>query len=132
MQHPTLNSREHLLLTDGAVAGKTVVFSQFATVIKHVEAVLKSIEVPHVKIAQGDNLEMLRSAVATFNSDESCGVFLLHAGTAAAGLTLTAARYVILMEPFLAAAVTLCKPRPPCMYPACQQLALEKSPTGSL
>jgi hypothetical protein len=38
------------------------------------------------------------------STDPTCLVFLLHAGTAAAGLTLTAARHVFLLEPFLSAA----------------------------
>ena len=41
------------------------------------------------------------SAVRRFRDDPSCRVLLLHAGTAAAGLTLTHADLVILLEPFL-------------------------------
>ena len=40
------------------------------------------------------------SAVRIFNRDPSVTVFLLHASTAAAGLTLTVASKVVLMEPF--------------------------------
>ena len=39
--------------------------------------------------------------MARWNTDPNCRVFLLHAGAAAAGLTLVAARKVFLMEPFL-------------------------------
>ena len=42
-------------------------------------------------------------AVKVFNEDASISVFLLHAGQAAAGLTLTAASHVFLMEPFMKA-----------------------------
>jgi hypothetical protein len=42
-------------------------------------------------------------AVKVFNEDASVSVFLLHAGQAAAGLTLTAASHVFLMEPFMKA-----------------------------
>ena len=41
------------------------------------------------------------SAVKRFREDPACRVLLLHAGTAAAGLTLTHADLVILLEPFL-------------------------------
>jgi hypothetical protein len=41
------------------------------------------------------------SAVRDFNTVEDIRVFLLHAGQAAAGLTLTAAAHVFLMEPML-------------------------------
>ena len=40
-------------------------------------------------------------AVARFRDDPACRVLLLHAGSAAAGLTLTHADLVILLEPFL-------------------------------
>lgn len=43
-----------------------------------------------------DNSEALQK----WNIDPKCHVFLLHAGTAAAGLTLTAACHVFLLEPF--------------------------------
>ena len=36
----------------------------------------------------------------TWSTKPSCRVFLLHAGAAAAGLTLVAAQHVFLMEPF--------------------------------
>jgi E3 ubiquitin-protein ligase SHPRH len=40
-------------------------------------------------------------AVQRFRDDEDCHVLLLHAGSASAGLTLTHADLVILLEPFL-------------------------------
>jgi E3 ubiquitin-protein ligase SHPRH len=89
---------------DGSLRGKAVVFSQHKSVIQHASYLLKATGVRHVSICPGDNQQTLRNAVATFNSEQSCGVFLLHAGTAAAGLTLTAARHVFLLEPFLSAA----------------------------
>ena len=91
-------------LHNGSEPGKAVVFSQHKSVIQHASTLLKAAAVRHVSIAPGDSQTTLREAVATFNAEKSCGVFLLHAGTAAAGLTLTAARHVFLLEPFLAAA----------------------------
>lgn len=56
--------------------------------------------VPHVTIVKGDQHAHLESAVETWSTKPSCRVFLLHAGAAAAGLTLVAAQHVFLMEPF--------------------------------
>jgi len=56
--------------------------------------------VPHVSIVKGDQHVALESAVHTWSTQPSCRVFLLHAGAAAAGLTLVAAQHVFLMEPF--------------------------------
>ena len=88
----------------GSQAGKAVVFSQSTEVIKHAAAMLGAAGLPYVSICPGDSQKKLRDAVADFNNQKSRRVFLLHAGTAAAGLTLTAARYVFLLEPFLFAA----------------------------
>ena len=55
---------------------------------------------PHVTIVKGDQHAALENAVETWSTKPSCRVFLLHAGAAAAGLTLIAAQHVFLMEPF--------------------------------
>ena len=41
------------------------------------------------------------TALHTFTTQPSCNVLLLHSGAAAAGLTLTCAQNVILLEPFV-------------------------------
>jgi hypothetical protein len=48
-----------------------------------------------------------KEAVGQFTGSEACRVFVLHAGQAAAGLTLTVARTVFLLEPFLSAGSNL-------------------------
>ena len=70
---------------------KAVVFSQHRSAIKHVDFVLSHAGVPHVSICKGDMLTNQETAVATWTTRASCRVFLLHAGAAAAGLTLVAA-----------------------------------------
>jgi hypothetical protein len=75
-----------------------VVFSQHADVIKHCDVVLKRAGIGHVRIVVGDTAT--DEAVRNFNTDASVHVFLLQAGPAAAGLTLTVSSYIILMEPF--------------------------------
>ncbi|KAJ1480332.1 P-loop containing nucleoside triphosphate hydrolase protein, partial [Baffinella frigidus] len=103
---------------------KAVVFSQHKAAIAHLAVVFAEEGLRFSKIAAGDSLaeQELRlkiskitagdslaslaeqeAAVGVFNTDKKVGVFLLHAGQAAAGLTLTAASHVMLLEPFLKA-----------------------------
>ena len=49
----------------------------------------------------------LKTAQHTFSTDPACRAFLLHAGSAAAGLTLVAARTVIVVEPLVNPAIEL-------------------------
>jgi len=85
-------------LEDGS-ARKAVVFSQHRAAIKHVDLALGERRVSHVTICKGDSQASLEAAVRTWH-DSDCQVFLLHAGAAAAGLTLVAAQHVFLLEPF--------------------------------
>ena len=82
------------------VPKKAVVFSSHKTAVKHLDFVLARAGVPHVTIVKGDAHAHLETAVGIWTSRPSCRVFLLHAGAAAAGLTLVAAQHVFLMEPF--------------------------------
>ena len=86
-----------------AAEGKVVIFSQFTRSISLLLFVLRMNGVNAVKIVRGDSNEELSRAIETFNEAESCKVLLLHSGSSAAGLTLTAAKYVFLLEPFLRA-----------------------------
>ena len=52
-------------------------------------------------MAKGDSADAMQEAVKKWREDPDCAVFVLHAGAAAAGLTLTAARHLFLLEPFL-------------------------------
>jgi hypothetical protein len=105
--HSTKISRlllDIMKITTGADPGKVVVFSQQILAVKHISKVLDGAGIRHVKICQGEQHDAISQAVEDFNTVDDCSVFLLHAGTAAAGLTLTAARHVILLEPFISAA----------------------------
>ena len=79
---------------------KCVVFSQQRNAMYHLSLVLAAESIGHVRIVGGDKQSNQELAVASFNNDPDTRVFLLHAGTAAAGLTLTAATLVVLLEPF--------------------------------
>ena len=61
---------------------------------------MKEEKIGYVKIVRGDPTKSQTEAVQKWNVDPECHIFLLHAGTAAAGLTLTAAQQVVLLEPF--------------------------------
>eukprot|EP00940_MAST-03C_sp_MAST-3C-sp2_P002197 g2197.t1 len=80
---------------------KVVVFSQLKAGVLHASEILKAEGIGHVRIVAGDRVSEQEIAVQSFNVDPSVRVFVLHAGQAAAGLTLTIARHVILLEPFL-------------------------------
>ena len=113
-----------IIAEDGGT-GKAVVFSQIKSTILHLSSVLGAEGILHVTIVRGDSQRHLTDAVTRFNKVTAtpssasasaaapsssvapdlspCNVFLLHASSAAAGLTLTAARHVLLVEPFLRA-----------------------------
>ena len=92
----------------GAIAedggrGKVVIFSQFKAAVLHMRTVLAEEGIGNVSIVRGDSRESTGHAIAAFNGDGATHVFVLHASACAAGLTLTAARHVFLLEPFLRA-----------------------------
>jgi hypothetical protein len=97
--HELLNELEQIKRRDPTA--KVVVFSSIKTAVAHVSVVLDAENVRHTKIVRGDTNSSQENAVHLFKTEESCRVLLLHAGVAAAGLTLTVARTVVLMEPFL-------------------------------
>ena len=98
---------------------KVVVFSQFPATLKVAQDVLEAEGVGCSAIAPGVKLpldprdptgqtrlspeETRKQAVTLFNADPECRVFLLHVGVAAAGLTLTVADTMVLMEPLASA-----------------------------
>lgn len=84
-----------------AAGNKAVVFSQHRHAVTHISRVLSARGVRHARIVRGDPQCEQERAVRDFNEHEGIRVFLLHAGQAAAGLTLTAASHVFLMEPFM-------------------------------
>ena len=81
--------------------GKCVVFSQFQFAIQHLFVVLGDTNIGATKIIKGDKQESLHNAIKEFNNNPTIQVLLLHSSTAAAGLTLTIARHVLLLEPFI-------------------------------
>jgi E3 ubiquitin-protein ligase SHPRH len=80
---------------------KALVFSQLKDSLLLISKVLVEEGIEHVKIVPGDSVIDRETAAERFRTDPKVQVFLLHAGQAAAGLTLTVARHVFLLEPFL-------------------------------
>ena len=101
-EHGTvLGAKVRRLLVDLRALGedKAVVFSASKAVVEHLELVLAREGLPRVALKKGDKERHLASAVDRWTRGEF-RVLLLHADAAAAGLTLTAAAHVFLMEPF--------------------------------
>jgi len=80
--------------------GKCVVFSQYMDAVHTVSLVLQRAGIKSVNLAVGMRSAALSAAVRAFNTDPECKALIMHASTSAAGLTLTAARTVLLLEPF--------------------------------
>jgi len=83
-------------INDGS---KAVVFARHRATIGHAERVLRDQGIGHVLIYKGQSAKNQEDAVAKFYNDPATTVFVLHAGAAAAGLTLTNAHHVIVLEP---------------------------------
>eukprot|EP00899_Mesostigma_viride_P014310 jgi/Mesvir1/22880/Mv19405-RA.1 len=83
------------------VLEKVVIYSQAKESLAKLGKVLASEGIGFARIVPGMPEQERQVALQTFNDDPACPVFLLHVGTAAAGLTLTRARKVLLLEPFL-------------------------------
>ncbi|CAG9462964.1 unnamed protein product [Pedinophyceae sp. YPF-701] len=98
--HPVTES--HVAAMGGS-PGKVVVFSQFPRALKAAQAALEHAGIGTAGIFQGNasGSEAQREAVSRFSVDPECRVLLLHVGQAAAGLTLTAAATLVMMEPLM-------------------------------
>ena len=74
---------------------KVVVFSKFKEGIKHIAGALAATGIGATTMT---GTVQARRSLATFLSDKECQAILLHAGSAAAGLTLTVAEHVVLLD----------------------------------
>jgi len=100
----SLSPKAHALLEHlrrQPAGSKAVVFSQLKEALLHVGGVLTANGMGNATIAPGSSAEDRQQAVHEFATDPECRVLLLHAGVAAAGLTLTMAHHAYLLEPFL-------------------------------
>lgn len=89
-------------LSRPGAAGKAVVFSQLRDALSHAHQTLTWEGIrSEIVGARGGAGEDTEAAIGRFREDPDVKVLLLHAGSAAAGLTLTQADLVVLLEPFL-------------------------------
>lgn len=78
--------------------GKVLVFSQF---VKFLQILKKGLEGDSIRFSYLDGSTQDRGkAVATFQQDEECRVFLISLKAGGYGLNLTSANHVILMDPW--------------------------------
>eukprot|EP00775_Hariotina_reticulata_P011459 gene11459-11605_t len=100
--------RRLLLMRSCEPACKALVFSQFPEVLALASKALDVVQVKHVSLGLGggkDRRLAVRSAIKSFTEDPDVAVFLLSLKAGAAGLTLTAASRVYLLEPGLDPAI---------------------------
>lgn len=108
LEEDHLSAKLRRLLDDLRVAfsldggtGKAVVFSQFPRSLDYVASILARRGIQSTLIKPGQTDALRREALQTWNQDPEVRVLLLHVGAAAAGLTLTRARTLIILEPLL-------------------------------
>jgi E3 ubiquitin-protein ligase SHPRH len=80
---------------------KSLVFSQWTEVLEIVSSALTSNRVAHINGGAMQSSTSVSLAVATFKQSVSCNVLLLPLRRAGAGLNLTEATHVLLVEPSL-------------------------------
>eukprot|EP00752_Nemacystus_decipiens_P012660 g11214.t1 len=85
-------------------ASKFVIFSQYPQVVDRAGEVLQARGIRSTSIVGGRTRQERSSAVSLFTTEPSIKVILLTTGSAAAGLTLTAASTVYMLDPVWSAA----------------------------
>ena len=76
-----------------------LIFSQFTTFLGLAKKVLKDIGIPFLYLDGGTSLEQRAELVEQFQKGE-CNMFLISLKAGGLGLNLTAANYVILLDPW--------------------------------
>ncbi len=89
---------KELLLEAGDSGQKTLVFSQFPSLLKLIAVWLNDRNVAY-EYLDGSSTDRMQK-VHRFNSDENCGIFLLSVKAGGFGLNLTSAERVIIYDPW--------------------------------
>ncbi len=79
---------------------KALVFSQFTSMLKLIRAALEERGIPYLYLDGSVAAEERRRAVAKFQEEEDTRIFLISLKAGGVGLTLTAADYVYLVDPW--------------------------------
>ena len=98
---------------DGPVVHKVLVFSQFTSMLALIRAALVERGISHVYLDGSVSADARKRSVQQFQDDESIRVFLISLKAGGVGLTLTAADYVYLVDPW--------------WNPAAEQQAIDRS-----
>ena len=79
---------------------KILVFSSFVSHLKLYESELKERKINYVMLTGEDALVDRENAVRKFQEDENCTVFMISLKAGGTGLNLTAANYVLILDPW--------------------------------
>jgi SNF2 family DNA or RNA helicase len=79
---------------------KALVFSQFTSMLKLIRAALEERGIPYLYLDGSVAAEERKRAVAKFQEEEDTRIFLISLKAGGVGLTLTAADYVYLVDPW--------------------------------
>lgn len=79
---------------------KMLIFSSFKKHLKLVEHKLDELGISHVVLTGDKNQNQRQKAVQTFQQDSACKVFLISIKAGGTGLNLTAADYVLILDPW--------------------------------
>jgi non-specific serine/threonine protein kinase len=100
-------------IEEGTGNHKALVFSQFTSMLALIRAALVERGISHVYLDGSVSADARRRSVQQFQEDESIRVFLISLKAGGVGLTLTAADYVYLVDPW--------------WNPAAEQQAIDRS-----
>jgi hypothetical protein len=92
---------------------KALVFSQFTSMLQLIRVALEERGIPYLYLDGGVSAEGRKRAVAQFQEEEDTRIFLISLKAGGVGLTLTAADYVYLVDPW--------------WNPAAEQQAIDRS-----
>ncbi|GGB15596.1 hypothetical protein GCM10011511_44260 [Puia dinghuensis] len=100
-------------ITENTGNHKCLVFSQFTSMLGLIRGALEEMGVPYLYLDGGVAAEQRRESVQRFQEEEGMRVFLISLKAGGVGLTLTAADYVYLVDPW--------------WNPAAEQQAIDRS-----
>ena len=99
--------------SDGPVVHKSLIFSQFTSMLQLIREALQAKGIPYLYLDGSMPAEARKKSVQQFQEDETTRVFLISLKAGGVGLTLTAADYVYLVDPW--------------WNPAAEQQAIDRS-----
>jgi non-specific serine/threonine protein kinase len=77
-----------------------IIFSQFVKMLELIRTELEKIDIPYAWLTGDSTLKSRQENVNRFQNDNTCRVFLISLRAGGAGLNLTAADYVYILDPW--------------------------------